>query len=997
MLLHLKGKIFFLNSGMLKTLPLLFLIILSASPLFSQGTFDEKNPVSPTTAKERMETFAYKQQLQGNSLLKNIEFKNIGPSIMSGRVVDVEVSPTDPTIFYVAYASGGLWKTVNNGMSFTPLFDNEAVITIGDIAVDWTNNIIYIGTGENNSSRSSYSGTGIYKSTDDGKSWSNMGLGETQHIGRITIDPKNPNKIFVAALGHLYSANPERGIYVSDDAGKTWKHTLKIDDNTGGIDLVIDPSNSNIAYASMWYRTRRAWNFEESGKTSGIYKSIDGGNTWSLISTPSSGFLTGKETGRIGLAIYPKNPQIIYATVDNQSPRDNKNEEDKDKLSKDGLRKISEDEFMKIDTSRVKEFLEDNGFPEEYTAEKVFEMVSNKSIKVNSLVEYLEDANTLLTNADVVGAEVYRSDNGGASWRKTHTIDLEGIFSTYGYYFSRISISPANENKIYLMGVIVIRSDDGGVTFKSINEDNVHADHHYMWIDPNRDGHLINGNDGGLNLSYDDGKTWQKLNAPAVGQFYSINIDNEKPYNVYGGLQDNGAWVGPSNYQHNLEWQQGGEYPYKSIMGGDGMQVQIDKRNKDIVYTGYQFGNYFRIDRSKNDYKYIAPRHKLGERPYRFNWQTPIKLSPHNQDILYLGSNKLHRSFNKGDSWEAISGDLTNGGKVGDVPFGTLTTIDESVLKFGLLYTGSDDGAAYVSRDGGNSWEKISDDLPQNLYVSRIKASLFDTARVYITLNAYRNDNMESFVYVSHNYGKTWERIGKDLPAEPVNVIIEDTESKDILFVGTDGGLYCSLDGGKSFNSLNKGLPNVPVHDLVIQPREHDLIVGTHGRSLYKTNLSDIEKLNSDALNKDIVFYDIEKVTYSRNWGNIIYYGEPKIPDVNFTFYSKNSGAYIITVSSDEKVVSQQTGNFSSGLNYIKYDLSIDTILGKAFFEFITDKYKNDKKIKIKLSDTGKYFLPPGKYKVELDVNGIKETKELEIKEGKRNNGNPSPIPGERD
>lgn len=979
---------------MLKTIPLLLLIFLSVSPSFPQ----DKNPVAPTPAKERLETFNYKKQMQENSLLKNIEFENIGPSIMSGRVVDVEVNPNDPTIFYVAYASGGLWKTINNGMSFTPLFDNEAVITIGDVAVDWSNNIIYVGTGENNSSRSSYSGTGIYKSIDDGKSWSNIGLEETQHIGRIAIDSKNPNKIFVSALGHLYSPNPERGVYISEDAGKTWKHTLKIDENTGGIDLAIDPSNSNIVYASMWYRTRRAWNFEEAGAASGIYKSIDGGNTWSLITTASSGFLTGSNTGRIGLTIYPKNTQVIYATVDNQTGRDKK-EENNDGLTKDNLRKISEDEFMKLDTAKLKEFLDDNGFAEEYTAEKVFQMVSNKLIQPTALVEYLEDANTLLTNSEVTGAEVYRSDNAGSSWRKVSNDELQSVFSTYGYYFAHISVSPVDENKIYLMGVIVVKSSDGGANFVSINEDNVHADHHYMWIDPNRAGHLINGNDGGLNMSYDDGKTWQKLNAPAVGQFYSINVDNEKQYNVYGGLQDNGAWVGPSNYQQSLDWQQSGEYSYKSIMGGDGMQVQVDSRNKDIVYTGYQFGNYFRIDRAKNDYKQVAPKHKLGERPYRFNWQTPIKLSPHNQDIFYMGSNKLHRSFNKGDSFETISGDLTNGGKTGDVPFGTLTTIDESVLKFGLIYTGSDDGAVNVTKDGGNSWEKISDNLPQNLYVSRVRASLFNEGRVYVTLNAYRWDNMESYVYVSDNYGKSWDRIGSDLPKEPVNVIIEDSQSKDILFVGTDGGVYCSLDAGKTFNAFSKGLPNVPVHDLMIQSREHDLIVGTHGRSLYKTNLSDIEKLSSDALGKDIVFYDIEKTTYNKNWGmKRGSFGDTSVPHFNFTFYAKNSGSYNITISFEDKIVNMLTGNCAAGLNYIVYDLSVDTAAGKMYFDFVKDKYKADKKIKFRLTDKGKYFLPPGKYKVELDANGVKETKEFEIKESKRESNNkPSPFPKERD
>ncbi|MBS1514519.1 MAG: glycosyl hydrolase [Bacteroidetes bacterium] len=979
---------------MQKIIPLFLLILLSAARTFSQ-----ENPVYFTPAKERLETFRYKKQMQENSILKNIEFKNIGPSVMSGRVVDIDVLPSDPSVFYAAYASGGLWKTTNNGMSFTPLFDTEAVITIGDIAVDWVNNILYVGTGENNSSRSSYSGTGIYKSTDDGKSWSNIGLEETHHIGRIVIDPKNPNKIFVAALGHLYSPNSERGVYVSEDGGKNWKHSLKVNENTGGIDLVIDPSNSNIAYASMWYRTRRAWNFEEAGTASGIFKSSDGGNTWTLISTPASGFLTGEKTGRIGLAIYPRNPQIVYAVVDNQAPINKKEGKEKDKLTKDELRKISQEDFLKIDMTKLKEFLEDNGFPPEYDAEKVFKMVSINTIKPAALVEYLEDANTLLTNAEVIGAEVYRSDNGGASWRKTHSEELEGIFSTYGYYFSRISVSPIDENKIYLMGVIAIKSTDGGETFKSINEDNVHADHHFMWIDANRDGHLINGNDGGLNLSYDDGKTWQKLNAPPVGQFYSINVDNEKPYNVYGGLQDNGAWVGPGSYEASLEWQQTGEYPYKSIMGGDGMQVQIDGRDKNIVYTGYQFGNYFRIDRNKNDYKFIKPQHKLGERPYRFNWQTPIKLSAHNQDILYLGSDKLHRSLNKGDSWETISGDLTNGGKQGDIPFGTLTTIDESVLKFGLLYTGSDDGAAYVSKDGGNFWEKISHDLPQNLYVSRIKASRFDTSRVYVSLNAYRWDNMDAHIFVSNDYGKSWERIGKNLPNEPVNVIIEDTQDKNILLAGTDGGVYCSIDGGKTFNSFSRGLPNVPVHDLVIQPEAHDLIVGTHGRSLYKTNLEDIEKLSGEVLAKDLFFYDPSKITYNRNWGNREYrWGDINTPEFNFTFYSRASGNYKMTIFSDEKIVNVLTGIFSAGINYINYDLSIDMTAGKSFFDSIVEKYKDDKKIKVKLKDSGKYYLPPGKYKVELEAAGKKETQEFEVKENKRGGNNfPSPFHNERE
>ncbi|MEX0360985.1 MAG: glycosyl hydrolase, partial [Allomuricauda sp.] len=394
---------------------------------------------------------------------------------------------------------------------------------------------------------------------------------------------------------------------------------------------------------------------------------------------------------------------------------------------------------------------------EKYRAQNVKQLVRSGSVKPVDLAKYLENANSLLFDTPVIGAEVYRSDNAGSSWQKMNSNYIDDLFYSYGYYFAQIRIDPNNKDHIYLAGVPLVKSEDGGDTFTSIGKENVHVDHHALWINPKRPGHLINGNDGGLNISYDDGENWVKNNSPKVGQFYAINIDHEEPYNVYGGLQDNGVWKGAHNNKEDRGWHQSGANPWKSILGGDGMQVQIDKRNSNTVYTGYQFGNYYRLDLENGKQKYIQPKHELGESPYRFNWQTPILLSEHNQDILYLGSNKLHRSLNQGDDWETISNDLTQGGKPGNVAYGTLTTLSESPFKFGLLYTGSDDGLVQVSKNGGGSWDLISGSLPKNLWVSEVAASNHKKERVYVALNGYRWDDFSPYIYVSDDYGKSWK------------------------------------------------------------------------------------------------------------------------------------------------------------------------------------------------------------------------------------------------
>ena len=560
-----------------------------------------QSQVAPTPGEDRLASLEAKAKKAAASSLKDVAFRNIGPTVMSGRIDDIEVNPNDPTEFYVAYATGGLWHTTNNGQSFTPIFDNGLVIGIGDIAVNWKTRTIWVGTGEVNSSRSSYAGIGMYKSNDNGKSWTYLGLPETQHIGKITLHPSNPDIAWVAALGHLYSTNKERGVF---------------------------------------------------------------------------------------------------------------------------------------------------------------------------------------------------------------------------------------------------KTADGGKSFTSMDKGNTHADWHALWINPKRDDHMIAGNDGGCNISYDAGKNWFKANSTAVGQFYAINVDNEKPYNVYGGLQDNGSWYGKSTNKESIDWTDEGQYGFKRMGGGDGMQVQIDPRDHNTVYTGSQFGAYTRINKQNQGPKFLrpVPQDSKEERP-RFNWQTPILLSKHNPDILYMAGNSLFRSMNKGDDFERISGDLSNGKKAGDVPFGTMTSISESPLKFGLIYTGTDDGVVSLTKDGGNSWTKLSG-LPKGLYISRVLASTHLQSRVYVTMNGYRDDHFAAYVYGSDDYGKTWKKLGNDLPMEPVNVIREDLKSSTILYLGTDGGAYASTDGGISFMQFTNNLPiAVPVHDMVIQERENEIVLGTHGRSLYIGKLDLIQKM----------------------------------------------------------------------------------------------------------------------------------------------------------
>lgn len=916
--------------------------------LFIVSIFNSVAQVKATTELELKRYLEEKLEMKNTSLLKNLSTKNIGPSIMSGRVTAIDVNPKSTKEFYVAYATGGLWYTNNNGTSFEPVMDNAETINIGDIEVDWKNDVIWIGTGEHNSSRSSYSGTGILKSNDRGKTWTNSGLNDSHHIGKIVINPQNTKEIIVGSTGHLYSNSKQRGIFKSTDNGATWTNTLFIDDSTGVIDIKISPDNPNIIFASSWKKDRKAWDFVENGNESAIYKSIDFGNSWVRITNENSGFPSNSGVGRIGLSVFNQN--IIYAVVDNQNRRPKKKEV-KVELKKEIFKNLTKEEFLKIDNSKLNSFLTTNNFEKKYNAKSIKDLVSKEEIKPSDLFTYLNEANAELFDTPVIGAEIYKSTDGGNSWKKTNQDFINDTYYSYGYYFGEITVDPSNENIIYVMGVPLLKSSDSGKTFNAINKENVHADHHVLWVNPNDSNHILNGNDGGINMSYDGGAHWQKLNQPKVGQFYTVNVDLKTPYNVYGGLQDNGVWMAKNNTIENKAWEQNGKNPWASIMGGDGMQIQIDNRNPSKIITGYQFGNYYRLDLDKKKRTSIKPKHKIGEAPLRFNWQTPILLSPHNQDILYLGSNKLHRSFDQGDHWETISNDLTKDSLKGNVPYGTISCISESPLKFGVIVTGSDDGLVHLTKDSGVSWKEISSSLPKDLWVSKVLASKHKTSRIYACLNGYRWDHFESYIYVSEDYGKTWNRINNNLPNAPVNTVIEDTIDESLLFCGTDNGLYASFNFGQNWHSIDHKMPNVAVHDLVIQPVKKDLIIATHGRSIYKLNISALQ--NFDTNQKGEKIFKISPVKHSKNWGNSwSQWQKPNTPEVNFIVYSPKDQTlgFKVTEENKKSTLFNFTQTVYKGFNEVKYDLTRN----------MDSKKKNQTKIKI--AKNGKTYLEPGTY-----------------------------------
>lgn len=867
----------------------LFIIVLTFFLSINLQAQTPNNSIPASTTEEMRLAAEQHQAMYESSWLQEYPIRSIGPTVMGGRIVDIAQSLQDSDTYYVAYASGGVFKTSNNGISFQPIFDHQARLTVGDIAVHPQNDqIIWVGTGENNSSRSSYAGYGIYKSEDGGKTWQMKGLENIQHTGRIILHPTDENTLWVASIGALYSKDEDRGLYKSTDGGETWNKTLFIDENTGIIDLIINPENPNQLWAAAWERHREAWEFIENGSGSGLYSSEDGGETWTKI---TNGLPDSQWMGRMGLDICQSQANVLYLVLDNQEEIPKETEEDED-LTFKKLRNMSESDFLALENEKVEDFLRNNGFPKKYTADVVKQGISQGSFTYEDLVNYYSYGNDDLFNTEIRGLEVYRSDDYGQSWQKVNTYAVEGVFFTYGYYFGQIRVSPSNPDLVYVFGVPLLCSEDGGKTYEAIAtfEKNgfVHADHHAMLIDPQNPDRVLLGNDGGLYVSYDAGDSFLHLNNVSTGQFYSVMIDMEKPYNVYGGLQDNGTYKGSSKSVPN----KGKEWEF--ISGGDGMLVAVDPRNNQKVYTGYQFGNYFRSD--ENDRSYISPRHDIGEAPLRFNWRTPLVMSQHNPDILYMGAQKIYRSMNQGQSWEAISPDLTKNIDFDNVPYSTLTCIEESPLKFNLLYAGTDDGLVQISRDGGFTWQIISDDLPQDRWVSSICASPHSEEIVFVTLTGYRQDEINSYIFKSEDYGQSWTQLKGNLPEEAVNVILQDPINPDLLYLGTDLGGYLSWNAGETWHLLSKELPNVAVYDLLVHPREKELVLATHGRSMFVMDVKPLQALQGKEENA-IVSFKVADIRFNENWGEKTFeYLKPSEPEIELFYFVGTEKENLITI-----------------------------------------------------------------------------------------------------
>jgi len=886
----------------------------------------------PTPAAVRAGVAEERAALDAGSWTSGLELRNVGPSVMSGRVVDVAV--VEDTM-YVAYATGGLWKSINHGTTFEPLLDETCML--GAVAAHPSGRVV-VGSGEVNSSRSSYAGDGVYVSDDHGATWRHAGLEGSHHIGRVILDPSNPDRMWVAALGELYSANRGGAVYRSEDGGLTWTAVLTAPQGAskgefvGFVDLAADATDPDHLFAASWDRTRRAHDFQEAGPGTAIYETTDGGDTWQRISR-GNGFPDGKHAGRVGLA-YHSTSGTLFALIDNQGDRPVSDEEaEADTLLKaDAFLNMNAAAFGALSDDDLQAFLDAEGFDEADSAASVKARVANGDLKPRALYDYLTDGNRALFDTEIVGAEVYRyrvpgrgATGGGDGarttlsqlaqgektpepatgvWERTHEDYLDDVCYTYGYYFGTVSVDPSDASTLYIAGVPLLKSTDGGATFESIGAPNVHVDHHKVWVDPANGNHLVNGNDGGINVSWDGGQSWVKCNSPSVGQFYAIEVDNAEPYRIYGGLQDNGTWVGNNTHRESVGWHQSGRHGFESLGGGDGMQIEVDLRSNDVVYTGYQFGWYMRTNRATGEITGLHPSHQLGETPLRWNWQTPILLSKHQQDVFYMGSNRVHRSLNRGDDFEAVSGDLTRGGKPGNVPFGTLTTMAEHPKRFGQLAVGSDDGLVHVTMDGGHTWNPLKlpvatqvgkGDDAKHLWVTEVMWSHHDDELLVVALNGYRHDCQEAFVFATRDLGKTWTAWGPNLPHEPVNALIECQDRAGWWVVGTDGGAYLTTDEGATFTTLHRDLPRVPVHDIALQERENDLVIGTHGRGIYVLDLDPVLSRQGEPnswANEALTFESKNlEITHSDRWGQRGWaWSEPREPSVDAWVWSATEG-----------------------------------------------------------------------------------------------------------
>ena len=853
----------FLKSSKLSKRIISFLFI---STLVSGLTIKAQTVIQKTSAEMRADWYQKHVQLTANSVFKNLPWQFVGPTNISGRMTDVEVvTPKGENYtIYVAGASGGIWKTENEGITWNPVFEHGMSTAFGDLALDPQNqNIIWAGTGEANIFRSSNAGAGIYRSNDAGKTWEHLGLINTNTISRILVHPKNQDIVYVAAGGNEWTDDKERGVYKTDDGGKSWKKILFVDEKTGAYDLVMNPQNPDIIYATTWQRIRKKWNDprnEDDYSGTNIYKTIDGGKNWIKI---NNDLPEVKYRGRIGIDLCKSSPDILYAFIDNY-----------EKLPEDNPINETEDAYGRPSSGRIK------------------------------------------------GASVFRSNDGGDNWKQVSEQNayMEGLSGTYGWVFGQLRVDPLNSDKIYVMGLGLNVSDDGGKTFRQLR--GMHGDHHGLWIDPQNPKYMVNVNDGGVAVSY-DGENFRPFydNLP-LGQFFNVNVDMAEPFRVYGSVQDHGSYRGVVDLRRGRNNISAVDFDYAP--GGEGSNHAIDPGDADKVYSAGFYGSITKTDMKTEESKSIMPPVPEGVDKLRGQWLAPFILSPHNPGIIYFGTQFVHRSMNEGETWELISSDLTynDPAKKGDIPYQTIFSLSESPLKFGLIYAGTDDGRIWMTKNSGEKWLEINKGLPYGKWISQIEASAFVESRVYITQNGKRDDDFTAYIWRSEDYGQTWIDIKANIPCGPVNVIKEDPKNENILYAGTDFGVYVSINRGESWESLPGKLPTTYVHDLVIHPRDDMAVIATHGRGVWVLDvrfIREIAKINQEAVCK---IMDIEDCTLPRG---LEYWYRGSAKELSAPFYMKSAEEIQVNISdSNQNVVKTMKVTAAKGLNFVNWDLMLD-------------------------------------------------------------------------
>ena len=831
------------------------LIFLTAF-LILAGTagFVQSKPAGQKQAPAKAEEFDY------SLIVQQLKARNIGPANMGGRTVDFAVPESDASIIYAAVGPSGLWKSVDSGITWTPSFHNEATVAVGSVAVSKSHpDIVWVGSGEATSRNSVAPGDGVYKSEDAGKTWKNMGLAETRFISRIAIDPVNPDIVHVAAQGHLWGPNEERGVYRTMDGGKTWTKVLYVNPETGACDMAMDPSNSRILYVGMWEYRRWPYYFRSGGDGSAIFKTTDAGDTWKKL---NEGLPAGP-WGRIGLGVARSSPNVVYALVE----------------AKDG--------------------------------------------------------------------GLFRSDDKGITWRRACEKAIYERINFRPFYYSRMTVDPNNDLIVYVYSGGSYVSKDGGKTFENIFR-SAHSDHHAVWVDPDDSLHVIDGNDGGIDISWDGGRSSYGVASQAWAEVYNIGYDMRDPYYVDVGLQDNGNWLGPSNTRertgiHNSHWISTG--------GGDGYYAQIDPVEWWVLYRNLQMGGIERHNLKTGESQRIRPEASVKEPPYRFNWNSPVYLSPHNRNVLYFGGNYLFKSTDRGKSWTKAGPDLTtndpaklkdSGGitidNTGAENHCTILTISESPLKEGVIWVGTDDGQIQVTRDGGMTWENVTKNVkgwgPNDNWVTRIEASHFVEGGVYMTISRHQVDDYKPYVFKSEDFGKTWVSLKGNLPEYGyLHTIREDPENRNLLFVGSEFGLFISCDGGKKWIPYKAGFPTIAVRDIQIHPRDRDLIIGTHGRGVWVIDdIRLLEKMTPEAVKAEAVLYDIKPaLLYSprssgESAGDDFFAGQNSPYGSAISYYlnpamAKNAKVKLTIVDQSGKEIAVPYSTLEGGLNRVYWNL----------------------------------------------------------------------------